>query len=310
MNFKLFIFYCSICGGWAAFLAWGLTFLTGPGHPVTQDRMGVFARASITGLFLGCLVAAAVGLVDAILNSVGFARVKRTLVCAAVGLVGGLLGGLLGQALNNAGMPLFFGWIIVGVFIGASIGIYDIISAAMTKGDMRVPLKRTLNGIYGGFLGGFAGGLPFEFIMKMGASEEGALIGWDKPLALSKLAIGLVILGLLIGCLIALAQVFLKESWVTIESGRRAGKQMMLAKDETVIGRAEGIDIGLYGEQGIERQHAKIVLKNNKYYLEDNNTPGGTFLNDQRIDGRVALKNGDKIQVGTAVLRFGERAKK
>src|SRR5262245_34135328 len=108
MNFKLFIFYCSICGGWAAFLAWGLTFLTGPGHPVKQEEMSGYSRVALTGLFLGCLVAAAVGLVDAILNSVGFARVKRTLVCAAVGLVGGLIGGLMGQMFYNGGMPLFF----------------------------------------------------------------------------------------------------------------------------------------------------------------------------------------------------------
>lgn len=203
-------------------------------------------------------------------------------------------------------MPLFFGWIIVGVFIGASIGIFDILRAAMTKESFKIPVKRTLNGIYGGLLGGFAGGLPFGWLMTLGAGES----GWSKPLALSRLAIGLVILGLLIGTLIALAQVFLKEAWIKIDSGRRAGKEMMIGKDETVIGRAEGVDIGLYGEQGIEKQHARIVIKNNSYYLEDNGTPGGTFLNDQRIDGRTPLKNGDKIQVGTAVLRFGERAKK
>lgn len=307
MNFKLFIFYCSVSGGWAAFLAWGLTFLVGPGHPERQDLMEPMPKAVLTALFVGCFVAAAVGLVDAILNSVGFQRVKRTLVCAGVGLLGGVLGGFFGQILFNAGMPLFFGWIIVGIFIGASIGVYDIIHAATSRGDMRMPIKRTLNGIYGGFLGGFLGGLTFNLIMGLGDPEAS---GWEKPLALSKLAIGLVILGLLIGSLIALAQVFLKESWVTIESGRRAGKQMMLAKDETTMGRAEGVDIGLYGEQGIEKQHAKIVLKNNKYFLEDIGTPGGTFLNDERINGRAALKNGDKIQVGTAVLRFGERAKK
>jgi pSer/pThr/pTyr-binding forkhead associated (FHA) protein len=85
---------------------------------------------------------------------------------------------------------------------------------------------------------------------------------------------------------------------------------MMISKDETVIGRAEGIDIGLYGEQGIEKQHARIVLKNNNYYLVDNETPGGTFLNGQRVDGRTPLKNGDRIQVGTAVLRWGERPKR
>src|SRR5262249_3883422 len=167
MNFKLFIFYCSICGGWAALAAWGLSFLTGPGHPARQDYMDPVLRATLTGLFLGALVAAAVGMVDAILNSVGFDRVKRTLLSGAVGLVGGALGGCLGQALNNSGMPLFFGWIIVGIFIGASIGVFDIFHAMMSKGDMHVPLKRTLNGIYGGFLGGFAGGVPFGLLMSL-----------------------------------------------------------------------------------------------------------------------------------------------
>src|SRR5207248_25635 len=127
---------------------------------------------------------------------------------------------------------------------------------------------------------------------------------------ISKLAIGLVILGLLIGALIALAQVFLKDSWVEIASGRRAGKQMMLNKDETVIGRAVAVDLSLYAEQGIEKQRALIVLEHHRYILEENGTPGGTILNGQRIDNRAPLKDGDKIQVGTAVLRFGEKAKR
>jgi MFS family permease len=247
-----------------------------------------------------------VGFIDALLNSVGIQRLTRTALCAAVGLVGGIIGGLLGQALANIGMPLFFGWIIVGVFVGASIGVFDILAALKSKGDMKVPLKRTLNGVYGGLLGGFTGGLLFQLLNSLGSPED----PWAPPLPVSKLAIGLVILGLLIGLLIALAQVFLKEAWVKIESGRRAGKEMMLSKDQTSIGRAEGVDIGLYGEQGIEKLHARIVLKNNRYYLEDNETPGGTFLNDHRIDGRAALKHGDRIQVGSATLRFGEREKR
>jgi hypothetical protein len=281
-----------------------LCYLLGPGNP--REIREAWGTVIVIGLCLGALVAAAVGMVDSILNSVGFQRVQRTLVCAAVGLLGGLIGAVLGQALREAGMPRFFGWIIVGIFIGASIGVYDIFHAAMTRGDMKIPIKRTLNGIYGGFLGGFAGGVPFDLLMSMGDPAD----PMSGALPVSKLAIGLVILGLLIGALIALAQVFLKESWVQIESGRRAGKQMMLNKDEIVIGRAEGVDLGLYGEQGIEKQHARIILKNHRYFLEDNGTPGGTFLNGERIDSRTPLKNGDKIQVGTAVLRFGEKAKR
>ena len=305
MNFKLFIYYCAVCGGWAALLAWGLCFLLGPADP-RQFRTAM-GNAILIGACLGAMVAAAVGFVDALLNAVGFQRIQRTLLCAGVGLLGGLIGGALGQSFHNAGMPRWIGWIIVGVFIGASIGLFDVIRAATTRGDMKIPIKRTLNGIYGGVLGGFLGGIFYDTLMVAVNNPEEPMKG---RLPFSGLATGLVILGLLIGSLIALAQVFLKEAWVKIDSGRRAGKEMMLSKDETVIGRAEGVDIGLYGEQGIEKQHARIVLKNNAYYLEDNGTPGGTFLNEQRVTSRAPLKNGDRIQVGTAVLRFGERQKR
>jgi hypothetical protein len=304
VNFKLFIYYCSVCGGWAALLAWGVCYLLGPADP--REIRSAMGNAILIGACLGAFVASAVGFVDSLLNSVGFQRVQRTLVCMGVGLLGGALGGMLGQAFRNLHMPRLFGWIIVGVFIGASIGVFDLIRASMAGEDMKVPVKRTLNGVYGGLLGGFTGGLFYDLLMSLG-DPANPLAG---PLPFSKLAIGLVILGLLIGALIALAQVFLKEAWVGIETGRRAGKQMMLSKDETVIGRAEGVDIGLYGEQGIEKKHALIVLENNNYYLEDNETPGGTFLNGKKVVDRALLKDGDKIQVGTAVLRFGERQKR
>ena len=55
---------------------------------------------------------------------------------------------------------------------------------------------------------------------------------------------------------------------------------MMLTKDETTIGRAEACDIGLFGDNAIEKLHARIVQKGNRYLLADDDTPGGTFLND------------------------------
>ncbi len=313
MNFKLFIYYCAVLGGWAALLAWGLCFLVGPADPekTPSARVKVMLISSI----VGALVAAAVGLVDAFLNAVGSQRLARTGICAGVGLLGGLIGGLLGQGIASALgfdsvvtriLGKTIGWVFVGVFIGGSIGVYDIMQAVSTRGDMRVPIKRTINGVLGGLLGGFLGGIVFAVFDSIG-DPNNPMAG---PLPVSKLAIGLVILGLLVGVLIALAQVFLKESWIRLDSGRRAGKEMMINKDEMVIGRAEGCDIGIFGEQGVERQHAKIILRNNQYYLEDNGTPGGTFLNDQKVMGQQPLRNGDKIQVGTAVLRFGEREKR
>jgi hypothetical protein len=292
MSFKLFIYYCALAGGWAAFLTWGIVAWF-------RQELNDYAYAALTGSILGLLVAGAVGTVDAVLNAVGFQRLIRIFVCLSIGLLGGLLGGLIGQALNSLlGVPIFVGWILTGVGIGASLGIFDLLRAMMTKGDMRAPLKKTLNGIYGGFLGGLLGGVPFGFIMG------------NTNIPHTDQAISLVILGLCIGLLIGLAQVVLKEAWLKVAQGFRAGRELLLAKDETTIGRAEGCDLGLFGDSTIERLHARILLKNNRYLLADADTPGGTFLNDERISKPTPLKSGDVIRVGNSVIEFGERQKR
>ena len=110
--------------------------------------------------------------------------------------------------------------------------------------------------------------------------------------------------------LIGLAQVFLKEAWLKVESGFRAGREVMLSKDETTIGRAESCDVGLFGDNAVERTHARIQLKDNQYVLADAETPGGTYLNGKPIRKPMPLRDGDSIGVGNCVLRFGERQKK
>jgi hypothetical protein len=298
MSFKLFIYYCALCGGWAAFLAWGVALGTG-----IRDIQSVYTRAALVAAVLGLTVAGAIGMVDAVLNAVGFQRLVRVAVCLGIGLMGGMIGGFIGQVLNSkVGVPVFIGWILTGVGVGASIGVYDLLRAATQGGDMRVPIKKTLNGVYGGFLGGFLGGVPFGIILSTQMIHD--------KIPNSDLAIGLVILGLCIGLLVGLAQVVLKEAWVKVAKGFRAGRELMLSKDETTIGRAEGCDLGLFGDSAVEKLHARIVLKNSRYLLADVDTPGGTYLNDQKIDRPTPLKSGDLIRVGNCVIEFGERQKR
>jgi MFS family permease len=197
---------------------------------------------------------------------------------------------------------LLIGWILVGVAIGGSIGVFDILRAATGGQDIRAALKKTLNGVYGGFLGGFVGGIFFGLLYANQATRQALPNG--------SLAIGLVILGLCIGLLIGLAQVVLKEAWLKVEAGFRAGREVMLTKDETTIGRAESCDLGLFGDNSIERLHARIERKNNQYVLADVETAGGTFLNDKPVRKSTPLHDGDVIRVGNSVLRFGERAKR
>ena len=121
---------------------------------------------------------------------------------------------------------------------------------------------------------------------------------------------GFVALGMCIGLLVGLAQVILKEAWIKVEAGFRAGREMILAKEKTSVGRAEGVDIALFGDAGVEKLHANIVMEGGRYFLVDSTTPGGSFVNDQRVNGRMPLSSGDIIRMGRSILRFYERQKR
>src|SRR5262245_20293284 len=147
MSFKLFVYYCALCGGWAAFLAWAVMELLG-----VAGLRSVAWQAALRGGALGLLVAAAVGLVDA-LHVAGNGRPARVGLCAMLGLAGGALGGLVGQWLHAHHVPLFFGWVLAGALIGASIGAYDLLRAVAAGQGLYGSGRKMLHGTVGGLLG-------------------------------------------------------------------------------------------------------------------------------------------------------------
>src|SRR5262249_256056 len=96
MSFRLFIYYCAICGGWAALAGWALGRTLAPSGGVEES--------AIKGLFLGLAVALGVGLVDAL--AVASLRrpsevLARVLLAVAVGCLGGWLGGTVGEHFHS-----------------------------------------------------------------------------------------------------------------------------------------------------------------------------------------------------------------
>lgn len=77
-----------------------------------------------------------------------------------------------------------------------------------------------------------------------------------------------------------------------------------LAHDVVVLGRAIDADVRLQAD-GVSRKHAKIVRSaTGGHSLIDLGAKNRTFLNGRPVDV-AALREGDRIQLGQVVLRYG-----
>lgn len=76
-----------------------------------------------------------------------------------------------------------------------------------------------------------------------------------------------------------------------------AYKAFALPKDVTVIGRRHDCDLRI-PLPTVSRRHCQLSLNNNTVELRDLGSTGGTFVNDNRVDGEVPVKAGDYIRVG------------
>lgn len=323
MSLRLFVYYCAICGAWSGFFGWLLGKLLSPaGSNSHYGRM--ILHTSLVGMFLGLAVAFGLSLLDATFN-LSFRQTgkvfQRVFSAVIVGIFAGLIGSFIGGSLfwwaqqidvihKISPVFLIIGWTIVGFLVGASIGFFEVLKGIFTGKDFWGSLKKMIKCLMGGTLGGILGGIIF-FVMTYLATK--IFRDKDESQLWSPTAIGFVALGACIGLLVGLAQVILKEAWIKVEAGFRPGREKILTQEKTSIGRAEGSDIPLFGDNGVEKTHAFIVLEGGRYYLVlDAQTPSGTtFINDQQVVGRGPLKAGDLIRLGgKSVLRFNERAKR
>ncbi|MGM0596242.1 MAG: DUF4388 domain-containing protein [Myxococcota bacterium] len=88
-------------------------------------------------------------------------------------------------------------------------------------------------------------------------------------------------------------------------SGKYQGGQFKLKDDrEIIIGRATDGDMVLV-EDMVSRQHTKITTHGGRILIKDLGSTNGTFVNGERVDSKpVELKEGDRILIGTSVLKL------
>jgi DNA-binding winged helix-turn-helix (wHTH) protein len=81
------------------------------------------------------------------------------------------------------------------------------------------------------------------------------------------------------------------------------GRAVPLAEGENLVGREPSARIMLDSVR-VSHRHARITVQSGCATLEDLGSRNGTLLKDQRIDGPVALTDGDVITVGGVVLTY------
>jgi len=86
---------------------------------------------------------------------------------------------------------------------------------------------------------------------------------------------------------------------LSMTKGPEEGKVYYLNKEVMILGRQAACDI-VIPVTSVSREHAKITHADGEFYLHDNESRNGTYLNNNRMDTKlseVPLKNGDRIRI-------------
>ena len=78
---------------------------------------------------------------------------------------------------------------------------------------------------------------------------------------------------------------------------------MRLVGRELTIGRAENSDLVIDDEYA-STQHAKLVLINNDWLIQDLNSTNGTYIGENRIGTPAVVKVGQSIRIGKTIFEL------
>ncbi|GIU84608.1 MAG: hypothetical protein KatS3mg008_1383 [Acidimicrobiales bacterium] len=89
---------------------------------------------------------------------------------------------------------------------------------------------------------------------------------------------------------------------VVVEPKEHRGRQFDLP-DEVLVGRAPSCQVRL-DDNYVSSTHARIWRQDGLVMIEDLGSTNGTWVNKRRVDGRVALERGDRLQLGKTILEL------
>lgn len=93
----------------------------------------------------------------------------------------------------------------------------------------------------------------------------------------------------------------LKQLRVT--AGPLAGTRITLSDQTILIGRADDSTLVLTDDFASSR-HARLTQREGRWYVEDLGSTNGTYLDQQRVQGPLAVAPGAPIRIGTTVIEL------
>lgn len=312
------IFLGTIFGAVGGFLGYVLQERLIRHDAILQMPLGDMLRL---GAFVGAMLGIAIGAVEGVVVSSPHRMLQGMILGGLIGVVGGVVGVYFGSIVYNIALfgknPLgtdrgsvldfthmvlarSLGWTFLGAFPGLAAG-----AATLSP-------KRALHGLAGGLIGGFIGGFLFDIIgtlnlfpMSPAAAATGTQV---VEVGGPSRAIGFTAIGCLTGLFIGLVEELFKQAWVRVLAGNNEGKDYIISKPLTVLGRDERADVPLYGDSGLAPQHAAIKMEQGRHLLLDGGAQLGAVVNGNRVQQSQLLRDGDMIQLGQVRLLFREKA--
>lgn len=92
------------------------------------------------------------------------------------------------------------------------------------------------------------------------------------------------------------------EACLIVIQGANVGRRTILDKEALVIGRAKDANIPI-DEAAVSRRHAIIRKREQVFFIEDQNSKNGTFVNGEKCR-EAALQDQDLIEIGDTLFKF------
>ncbi len=283
MNRNMRIYFYAVLGALGGLVGWQISNLLGLSFTGT-----FYMNVAIVGALVGLMVGLFIGITEGLITRNWFQAIKAGLFSAFVGVIAGAAGLAVGEYLFQAiGAGVFgraLGWALFGALIGLAEGMVG-------RSEIWKP-------VVGGFIGGALGGALLEM----------ARVRLD---IVAGKAIGLVLLGAMLGLFIALIVVTLSRAWFEVTSGKLKGTEFIL--DKFMHAGGPSIAIGssplkseiVLPDPDVSPQHAMLTGDGTRFSLQDRSM-SGTFVNGRKIE-RTQLSNGQKIRMGNTELVYHEK---